>query len=67
MSDLPGKPGPKLTEAWAKIPAACKTPFKNHLLGGTSADWLSHWLGLAGTPVSATSIRNYRRALQKGV
>lgn len=64
---LPGSPGPKLQQAIEKMPAACVAPFTNHLLGGTSADWLSDWLDSAGTPVSASSIRTYRRALQKGV
>jgi hypothetical protein len=41
--------------------------FIEHLNGGTSADWLSGWLTRMGTPVSATTIRTYRRAAkQKG-
>jgi hypothetical protein len=64
---LPGSPGPKLQQAYEELPADYRQPFRNHLLGGTSADWLSHWLGLASMPVSATTIRTYRRALQKGV
>lgn len=67
MRELPGTPGPKLQQAIEQMPEACVEPFTNHLLGGTSADWLSYWLGLAGHPVSATTIRTYRRALQKGV
>lgn len=67
MNDLPGSPGPKLQKAWTEIPPACKEPFNAHLLGGTSADWLSRWLGQAGLSVSASTIRTYRRTLQKGV
>ncbi|TCC19981.1 hypothetical protein [Kribbella sindirgiensis] len=69
MTDLalPGKPGPKLQHAWDSLVDAAREPFRNHLLGGTSADWLAYWLNLAGTPVSASSIRTYRRALQEGV
>lgn len=67
MTKLPGSPGPKLQQAYDGMPANCRDPFRNHLLNGTSADWLSYWLGLAGTPVSASSIRTYRRALEGSV
>ncbi|WP_405057030.1 hypothetical protein OG474_30375 [Kribbella sp. NBC_01505] len=64
---LPGTPGPKLQHAWDNLADPARQPFHEHLFGGTSADWLSRWLQLAGTPVSASSIRTYRRSLQEGV
>jgi hypothetical protein len=36
-----------------------------HLLGQTSADWLSSILRIHGHDVSATTIRTYRRALRQ--
>ncbi len=67
MTKLPGSPGPKLRDAWSAMEDEARVRFAEHLLGGTSADWLSSLLNEHGLPVSATTIRNYRRALQKGV
>lgn len=36
-----------------------------HLYGGTSADWISDWLTRAGHPVSATTIKRWRRNLER--
>lgn len=54
---------PKLAEALAKHDPERRAAFVKHLHGGTSADFLSGWLGRAGTPVSATTIKTYRRSL----
>lgn len=62
---LPGSPGPKLKQAWEAMTPERKEAFLPHLLGGTSADWLSSWLRRAGTPVSATQIKVYRRNLKE--
>lgn len=34
-----------------------------HLEGGTSANYLADWLTRAGHPVSATTVKAYRRRL----
>lgn len=39
--------------------------FLTHLTNGTSADYLSDWLARAGTPVSATTLKLYRRSLHE--
>ncbi|MEU8327279.1 hypothetical protein [Micromonospora sp. NPDC048839] len=39
--------------------------FLPHLLGTTPAEYLADWLHRAGTPVSASTIRTYRRALAR--
>lgn len=61
MSALPGRPGPKLRAAWEAMSQERREAFLPHLLGGTSANWLSNWLTRAGTPVGATTIKDYRR------
>ena len=61
---LPGTPGPKLGAAWAAMDTAKRAAFRPHLLGTTSAEYLSGWLARAGTPVSASTIRTYRRSLR---
>ncbi|MEU7570359.1 hypothetical protein [Micromonospora sp. NPDC049240] len=57
------------TEAKGKLQAAIdgmtdtiRRAFVRHLEGETSAEYLSDWLERYGTPVSASSIRAYRRA-----
>lgn len=62
---LPGKPGVKLTRAWAEMDADKRAAFLPHLLGDTSAEYLAWWLERAGTSVSASTIRTYRRALAR--
>jgi len=37
--------------------------FYPHLVGDTSAEWLADLLTRHGTPVSASTIRSYRRSL----
>ena len=42
-----------------------RNAFLPHLLGTTSAEYLADWLRRHGTPVSASSIRTYRRGLHR--
>jgi len=64
IAGLPGRPGPKLAAAWTAMDAAKQAAFRPHLLGTTSAEYLAGWLTRAGTPVSTTTIRTYRRSLR---
>lgn len=63
---LPGEPGPKLKEAWEALPWPWRPAVREHLLGGTSAEFLSAWFERFGHPVSASTIRTYRRSLRQG-
>jgi hypothetical protein len=40
-----------------------RNAFYAHLVGDTSAEWLADLLTKHGTPVSASTIRSYRRSL----
>ncbi len=60
---LPGRPGTRLTTAWAALTQERRAALLPHLLGDTSADYLASWLTRAGHPVSASTIRTYRRGL----
>lgn len=60
---LPGTPPPVLVTALGKHDAERRNAVVAHLLGNTSADYLSDWLSRAGTPVGATTIKRYRREL----
>lgn len=62
---IPGRPGPKLKRAIDSMSPERRAAFEQHLAGGTPATYLSDWLGRAGTPVSATTIKEYR-ATTKG-
>lgn len=53
---------PSLNAALVRMPFRTRNAFLQHLEGGTSADLLADWLRRYGTPVSATTIRTYRRA-----
>jgi hypothetical protein len=64
--ELPGKPGAKLLAAWDALSGEGKSVFLPHLLGETSAEWLSELLSTTETPVSASTLRTYRRSLLKG-
>lgn len=59
MTDLQLLP-PVLAKALSAHPEA-HDRFLEHVEGGTSADYLSDWLTRAGTPVSATTIKQFRR------
>ncbi|MEU4155668.1 hypothetical protein [Actinoplanes sp. NPDC026670] len=60
---LYGNAGPKLAAAWAAMSLDERDAFWAHLAGDTSAEWLSDLLTRHGTPVSASTIRAYRRSL----
>ncbi|AFU62097.1 hypothetical protein D854_gp45 [Streptomyces phage R4] len=62
---LPGTPGPTLIDIWSDLVDEEREALLPHLLGQTSADWLSSLLRLHGHDVSATTIRTYRRALRQ--
>ncbi len=62
---LPGIPGPKIRDAWDRMDERRRAAFRPRLLGSTSAEYLADWLTRAGTPVSASTIRTYRRSLRK--
>lgn len=61
--ELPGDPGPTLTDIYAAMTEGEQAAFAPHLFGETSADWLSSTLRRFGHDVSATTIRYYRRGL----
>jgi hypothetical protein len=64
-STLPGNPGPRLTDAVNAMTEVTRAAFLPHLLGETSAEYLADWLTRYGTPVSASTIRTYRRSLRQ--
>jgi hypothetical protein len=64
-ANLPGAPGRRLRAAWDAMTDPVRVAFAAHLLGDTSAEYLAGWLTRAGTPVSASSIRTYRRSLRQ--
>ena len=59
MTALP----PALNDALAGLGGVRREAFLSHLHGGTSADYLADWLKRAGVPVSATTIKVYRRSI----
>ncbi|WP_052397143.1 hypothetical protein [Streptomyces sp. NRRL F-5123] len=65
LAELPGEPGPTLHDIYAAMTEAEQDAFASHLLGESSADWLSATLRRFGHDVSATTIRTYRRALRQ--
>ena len=66
IQNLPGNVPPVLVDALSRHDAERRAAFINHLLGGTSAEYLSDWLSRAGTPVGATTVKRYRRSLASG-
>lgn len=58
---LPADAPPKLREAYSSLSSARRRAFYDHLIGGTSADYLAGWLKRAGSPVGATTIKSFRR------
>jgi hypothetical protein len=64
---LPGTPGPRLEAIWEALGPRAREALRKHLLGGTSADWIASTLRESGYPISASTIRTYRRSLEGGV
>lgn len=60
---LPKPLPPVLSDALAQHSDERREALLEHLIGGTSADYLSDWLKRAGTPVGATAIKVWRRSL----
>lgn len=65
MTALPGTPGPSLARIWGELDEETRRALGPHLLGETSADWLSAVLKKYGHAVSASTVRTYRRALRQ--
>ncbi len=59
------RPNSKLQVALDAMSDAIRVAFMRHLDGDTSAEYLSDWLERAGTPVSPSSIRTYRRTVRR--
>lgn len=55
------EPTGKLKEVLEALPQPYDKAARNHLDGGTSAEWLATTLTEAGFPIGATSIKSYRR------
>lgn len=62
---LPGIPGSTLSAIWRALTATERHAFLPHLIGTTSAEWLSEILYDEGHAVSASTIRTYRRSLRQ--
>lgn len=60
---LPGTPGPTLQGLLNALLPPERAALEAHLLGGTSAEWLSLVLTNYGHRISATTIKTYRRSL----
>jgi hypothetical protein len=54
---------PVLKKALNAIGEPGASSFLEHLKGGTSANYLSNWLRRAGHPVSATTLKAYRKEI----
>ena len=65
VENLPGRPGARLHTAWNAMTSETRAAFRPHLLGDTSAEYLADWLTRHGTPVSASTIRGYRRSMRQ--
>jgi hypothetical protein len=63
-TDLPGNHGPRLRTAVDAMSESTRRAFLAHLIGATSAEYLADWLTRAGTPISASTLRTYRRTLR---
>lgn len=60
---LPGTPGPTLRAVWESLDPETKAIARDHLLGGTSAEWLALAFTEYGHRIGATTIKAYRRSL----
>lgn len=64
-TQLPGEVPPALEAAFLALSEPRQEALLPHLLGGTSADYLSDWFRRAGSPVGATTIKTYRQKLRR--
>lgn len=64
-SPLPGRPGPRLLAIWEALEGREREAFERHLLQDTAAEELVGILHRHGHPVSASTIRTYRRLLRQ--
>lgn len=64
ITGLPGDVPPVLAKALSQHGKERRAAFITHLLGGTGAQYLADWLKRAGTPVGATTIKDYRRTIR---
>lgn len=68
---LPGPVPPRLQRAWEKRDEVQREALEILLLGKTngewdrSAEWMAAVLTRAGNPISASTVRSYRRALDR--
>jgi hypothetical protein len=60
---LPGTPGPRLQAVYEALEPAERAALHNHLVGGTSAEWLASTLQRRGHQIGATAIKTWRRSL----
>lgn len=61
---LPVKPTGRLAEVLAAVSPSARKALETHLLGGTSAEWLSTILTGEGYSIGASTIKAYRRAIK---
>lgn len=64
VDELPGTLPPVLKKALRNQDAERRDALITHLLGGTSAEYLSGWFKRAGAPVGATAVKQYRRSIK---
>lgn len=65
MIAIPDYAPPSLANAYYSLGVERAEAFYEHLIGGTSADYLSDWLERAGNPVSATTIKLFRQRMRR--
>jgi hypothetical protein len=56
--------GSKMAAALAALPPNARITLLAHIEGGTSAEYIAGWLTRWGSPVSATTVKDYRRRLR---
>lgn len=65
LEGLPGTPGPTLRALCESLDPATRASVREHVLGGTSAEWLALVLTEHGHRIGATTIKRYRRSLRE--
>lgn len=61
---LPGTPPPTLRALCESLDPATRASVQEHVVGGTSAEWLALVLTEHGHRIGATTIKRYRRSLR---